>query len=179
LDQSVIGDLKRLARVPYSIHEKTEKTCHPISLQHQFIDPRSLEVYRFYGLDTGLIQDICGELKLEKKLKESLTREKKSIRIFKTGKVRPCIQEALKQPLENKAGHLMRLAIAVEFLNKGYSVDQVVDLFRDQRDFSERKTRYYVEDALKKGYKPFRCSTIWDLGFCLKNCKKRRKNRLE
>ena len=167
LDQSVIGDLKRLARVPYSIHEKTEKTCHPISLQHQFIDPRSLEVYRLYGLDTGLIQDICGELKLEEKLKEFLTREKKSIRIFKTGKVRPCIQEALKQPLEDKEGHLMRLAIAVEFLNKGYSVDQVVDLFRAQGDFSERKTRYYVEDAKRKGYKPFRCSKIRELGFCL------------
>jgi DNA primase large subunit len=52
----------------------------------------------------------------------------------------------------------------------------VVDLFRGQSDFNEEKTRYFVEDAAKKGYKPFRCSTILELGFCLgEQCSLRRR----
>jgi len=182
LDQSVIGGIKRLARIPYSIHEKTGKPCHPISLSHQFINPKNLEVYRVYGLDTSMIQDICRELKLEEAFQEVLTCEKKDSNIYKTGKVRPCIQEALKRHLEDKEGHLMRLAIAVEFLNKGYSVNRVVDLFRAQGDFDPSRTRYYVEDAKRKGYKPFRCSTIKKLGFCLGvSCSiyKKRKGRMK
>ena len=165
LDQSVIGDLKRLARVPFSIHEKTGKLCHPIALNHQFYDPKSLEIYRERGLDTSLIREVIKEIISREKIQRS--KHVRSKIYVSNSKIRPCILEALKKPLEGENGHLMRLAIAVEFLNKGYSADQVVVLFRSQRDFSERKTRYYVEDAERRDYKPFRCSTIKKLGFCL------------
>jgi len=178
LDQSVIGDLKRLARIPYSVHEKTGKLCHPIALNHQFYDPKSLEIYREHGLDTSLIREVIKEITSREKIQRS--KHVRSKIYVSNSKIRPCILEALKKPLEGEEGHLMRLAIAVEFLNKGYSVDQVVDLFRAQGDFSERKTRYYVEDAKRKGYKPFRCSKIRKLGFCLENsCEIYRRRRKE
>jgi len=81
--------------------------------------------------------------------------------------------EALKKPLEGPGGHLMRLAIAVEHLARGHSVEEVVALFKSQPDFNEVKSRYYVENALKKGYKPFKCETIQRLGFCLPDCRSR------
>jgi DNA primase large subunit len=64
----------------------------------------------------------------------------------------------------------MRLAVAREFLAAGYSVDEVVQLFKGQADFNPDKTRYYVEHAARNPAKPFRCETIRRLGFCLPSC---------
>jgi DNA primase large subunit len=61
----------------------------------------------------------------------------------------------------------MRLAITAESLSRGLTVDQTTDLFRNQTDFNESKTRYFVADASKKGYKPFKCKAIRELSFCL------------
>jgi len=170
LDGEVIGDIKRLERVPYSIHQETGAICQPVDLNRNPIpvEKINLDLYREHGLDTKVLEIVCREVKEKKRWEEARARirMKRSIK-FGEKKIRPCISEALKKQLEGHGGHLMRLAIAVEFLNKGYSVDQVVDLFRSQGDFDEKKTRYFVEDALKKHYKPFRCLKIRNLGFCL------------
>jgi len=168
LDPEVIGDVKRLERIPFSTHEVTGKICMPVDLEGKPISVKSLDPYREQGLDTKVLEIVCREVKEREREEEAQARIRMRHSIKFDGKrIRPCISEALKKQLEGGGGHLMRLAVAVEFLNKGYSVDQVVSLFRSQRDFSERKTRYYVEDALKKHYKPFRCSTIKKLGYCL------------
>jgi len=181
LDTQVIGDIKRLERVPYSIHQVTGAPCQPVDLKCNpiAIEDIDLDFYRKHGLDTKVLEIVCKEVKLREKWEEAKARirAKRPIK-FDGKKVRPCISEALKQPLEGERGHLIRLAIAVEFLNKGYSVDQIVPLFQGQRDFKTSKTRYYVEDAKRKGYKPFKCSTIRRLGFCLgDSCQIYRKRR--
>jgi len=164
LDQNVIGDLKRLARVPYSVHEKTGKLCHPIALNHQFYDPKSLEIYREHGLDTSLIREVIKEITSREKIRKPA----RSKIHASNSKIRPCILEALKQPLEDEEGHLMRLAIAREYLNLGYSVDEVAQLFKTQSDYGDgRKSRYYVEYLKRHPSKPVRCKTIQELGFCL------------
>jgi len=85
-----------------------------------------------------------------------------------TRKIRPCIIEALKADLKgDMEHHKMRLAIAVEYLAAKFSVDQTLALFKDQTDFNEVKTRYQVEHASRKEYKPFKCSKIRGLGFCI------------
>jgi len=166
LDQSVIGDLKRLARVPYSMHEKTGKRCYPITLSHQFFDPESLEIYRVYGLDTYLIREVIRDITNKEKIHN--VKRSRSKKYVSNSKVRPCILEALKQPLEGEEGHLMRLAIAREYLNLGYSVDEVAQLFKTQSDYGDgRKSRYYVEYLKRHPSKPVKCKTIQELGFCL------------
>jgi len=180
LDLQVIGDIKRLERIPYSIHQKTGVPCHPVDLNRNLIAIESVDLnfYREHGLDTEVLKIVCREVKEKERWKEAQARIRAKHPVKLRKSVRPCIGEALKHSLKEKNGHLMRLAIAVEFLNKGYSADQVVDLFRSQADFDEKKTRYYVEDALKKGYKPFRCSKIRKLGFCLgDSCQIYRKRR--
>ena len=177
-DPQVLGDIKRLSRVPFTRHQKTGKICQPVSFTHRFLERIDLEVFREYGISEGLIQMAI------RKVKEKNLREKggKSAFSGKNSKVRPCIREALNKPLEGENGHLMRLAIAVEYLNKGYGVEEVVPLFKNQPDFKPEKTRYYVLDAKKKAYKPFKCETIRKLGFCLgSSCpifQKKRKERI-
>jgi len=169
LDSAVLGDIKRLARVPFSRHQKTGKTCSPITLSHQFYEPQSLTVFRECGLDTSLLEPVCKELKAEEKLKKVLSKNVRKFSSEKIHEIRPCITAALSQDLRgHRNSHLMRLAIAVEHLHKGVSPSQVVELFRGQADFDEDKSRYFVEDAQRKGYKPFKCKTIQKLGFCLK-----------
>ncbi len=167
LDQGVIGDVKRLERVPFSVHEATGDLCLPVDLEGNPIPVKTLNPYRERGLDTKIIESICKEIKSEEKRREVISsRHHYSNKI--NSNVRPCIEKALSLPLHGGEGHKMRLAVAAEYLNKGASRDQVVDLFRAQTDFGNgEKCRYFVEDAKRKGYKPFKCSTIRELGFCL------------
>jgi DNA primase large subunit len=43
----------------------------------------------------------------------------------------------------------------LELINSGFSDNDVVEVFRNQKDFNEEKIKYFIEHARKKGYKPF------------------------
>jgi len=168
IDQAVIGDIKRLARVPLSIHEKTGKQCVPVDAEGSPLKVFSLEEYRKNGLDTSIIETVCKELATKKKWEELRAERRRRFPIKHDGKARPCIEAALGLPLHAEPGHKMRIAIATEYLHRGASIEQVVELFRPQVNFGDgSKSRFYVEDIAKKGYKPFKCETIRGLGFCL------------
>ncbi|MEM2026856.1 MAG: hypothetical protein QXT30_03735 [Candidatus Bathyarchaeia archaeon] len=170
LDRQVIGDVKRLERVPYSTHEATGQLCQPVDLEGKPLSPEecNLEEYRRNGLSPKLLENVVHELQGEEKWR-ALYRERSMahINLNKDKRIRPCIQAALNQPLHGGAGHLMRLAIVREYQAAGYGVEQIIPLFQNQTDFDERKTRYYVEHAFQKRTPPFKCSTIKSLGFCL------------
>jgi len=70
----------------------------------------------------------------------------------------------------------MRLAVAVEHLHLGMKPSEIAPLFQSQSDYDYEKSLSYVEDAQKRGYKPFKCKTIQALGFCLPDCRRRLKN---
>lgn len=163
LDWQIIGDVKRLARVPYTKHEKTGNLCVPVTSNGKPVIVTSLEGYRNHGLPNSFVKFCIRRIHQERSFKK--------LRIFKLKsieRIRPCILEALRKPLEGGNGHLMRLAIACEFLSRGYNIDDIVQLFATQLDFNEEKTRYFVEHAKRSNYKPFKCKTIRKLGFCLK-----------
>ena len=171
LDPNIIGDIQRLARVPYSTHEKSGKLCDPIG-------PLDPAYCRRHGLDTNMVEPICKEIIAERKWQKSFSRRKTAVGSYPSSKIRPCTTHALTLPLHTGAGHKMRLAIAAEHLNKGYSVNQTVQLFRSQVDFGDgSKTRYYVQDISKKHYKPLKCKTIQELGYCLDDCPRLHKKR--
>ncbi len=173
LDPAVIGDLKRLARIPYSIHEKSGLLCQPVGLDGQPLTPEELDLeeYRRSGLDTEILEHVIKAVVERQRLKETHTKKLQvNAKKYAARGIRPCIQHVLTVPLEHGEGHQMRLAIAAEYLNHGYTVDQIVPLFSSQADFNEARTRYFVEYMAKRGYKPFKCRTIQELGFCLEDC---------
>jgi len=173
LDPAVVGDIKRLARVPYSIHQETGSLCQPISLDREPVQVESLDEYREAGLDLGVLRMSYNHVYAQQNKSAPKTPRIKG----GNGRARPCIEAALKQRLNDGNGHKMRLAIAAEYLNKGSSIPEVVQLFCSQDDYGDgSKSRYYVEDINHKGYKPFRCSTIKQLNFCLgEQCSLRRR----
>ena len=166
LDESVIGDIKRLARVPFSIHEETGSFCYPVNWDRQPIIPENLDTYR--TLDSALLTSIIKEIKTRWKF--SATSQPKFSGNMKG--IRPCIEAALHSQLTGGTGHLMRLAVAREYLAAGCSINEVVSLFSGQNDFNPEKTRYYVQYAQRNSAAPFKCATIRKLGYCLPNCKR-------
>lgn len=171
LDTQVLGDIKRLSRVPYSVHEKNLNQCAPMNANREvsFLS----DMLRFKGY--GLRADFC-RLCRSKMEQEN----KRFTRYFATQNnwgVRSCIGEALSVNLAGTTGHSIRIAIATEFLNKGFSAEQTAELFRTQIDFNYEKSLYFVRDILTRGYRPFKCGTIRKLGFCLQNCPRRSKRR--
>jgi hypothetical protein len=166
LDPSAVGDLKRLARCPFSLHEETGSPCTPVTPERRPFTPKDLDAYR--SLDADLLTPIIKELRAKDALLKALPRRLPEK--LEEGRVRPCILAALEAQLDGGSGHLMRLAIAREFLAAGCSVDEIVPLFKGQADFSPERTRYYVEHAARNPVKPFKCETIRRLGFCLPSC---------
>jgi len=177
LDPEVLGDIKRLARVPYTPHEKTGILCEPVTEGGQplWVPPPALTGYREQGIQESLFHRVVEHVKLEQEaIRERraalAARQMRSKRTttgaYPSRGFRPCITEALQDDLDGEYGHLMRLAIAVEYLNHGYTVDQVVPLFRTQGDFDAEKTRQMVEHAEKRAYKPRKRETLRRYGFC-------------
>jgi len=165
-DPQLLGDIVRLVRLPNTFNSKAIKEGRDglVRIVQEWDDKR---------LDTSLLWE---EFRL-KKLEEELSRKEKKPRVknvdFDRKDPRPCIAEALQHPLKEGNGHLMRLAIAAEYLNMGWAPPEIAQLFQNQSDYSYEKSLYFVEDAQKRGYKPFKCKTIQQLGYCLPDCKKR------
>lgn len=166
LDVQVIGDVKRVARVPYTLHEKTLDPCVPITLDHTPCLIVSLEGFRQHGLPETFNETAKHAMQKQQQQRRILRQRIK----MPYKKVRPCIQAALGKKLEGESGHLMRLAIAVEYLHTSMSTEDVARLFAAQPDYDFEKSMYFVKHAQKNRYKPFKCKTIRKLGFCL-NCK--------
>jgi len=165
IDVKVLGDIKRLSRLPYSIHQESGRICQPINLEGKPLKPEEINLgfHMEHGLSLELLEHSS------KKIKERIEALKKTSpkRRIKVSGIRPCIQEALNKPLHGGTGHLMRLAIACEYLAAGHTVEDIIPLFMNQNDFDERKTRYFIEHAQRSGYKPFKCEKIRELGYCL------------
>lgn len=168
LDPEVLGDIKRLARIPYTLHERSGLLCEPLTEGRQGLTALTpaLEGYRRRGIQEPLFRRVVEEVKLSRRIKERMRARMRGRWGIPSKTIRPCIVEALAGELNGEPGHKMRLAAAVEYLNAGLPVDEVVWLFRGQGNFDEEKTRHYVQDAKDRGYKPFRRETLRRLGFC-------------
>lgn len=71
--------------------------------------------------------------------------------------------------------HFVRFAPATFLIHAGWSVDQIVDLFRNAPDFDEKTTRYQVEHiAGRRGggkrYDPPSCRRMRQEGLCVADC---------
>lgn len=81
---------------------------------------------------------------------------------------RPCIVEALKLQLTGPNGHLMRLAAATEYKRLGYTNQEIIDLFRNQKDFDYVTCSAQIDSiAIERTAK---CESIKEYGYCLPNC---------
>ncbi len=80
----------------------------------------------------------------------------------------PCAKEILKKAQEGQnLTHNERLFIVWFLLAFNYPVDQIVNIFSTLPDFDRGKTEYQVNYAKRKGYNPYKCSTLKSFNLCL------------
>jgi len=83
----------------------------------------------------------------------------------------PCINALLEQVYKHEnLGHHARWSLAVYFVNRGVDTEAIISLLSNLPDFSEKKTRYYVEHAKKRGYMMPSCETMRAYGLCVAEC---------
>ena len=85
------------------------------------------------------------------------------------GRLRSCIWNLINR-IHEDLDHKLRVAVVTEMYHNGYSIEEIIDVFRGSPDFDEKKTRYQVEHIVNGGYKPFRCVTLKKLGVCDGSC---------
>jgi DNA primase large subunit len=87
----------------------------------------------------------------------------------------PCINAILDKNAKGvNLSHTERLFLVYFLLTIGKTVDEVLDLFRNQPDYNEKITKYQVEFAAGKHgkqtqYKPHNCVTLESISVCKKN----------
>lgn len=174
MDSSTIGDLQQFARIPFSIHQKTGKEVIIVNNRLKRDKIRSLAFYRTYGLKQKVIKEEAHHVlqKLNESMKEAeerkkLKKSKWEVQHGFVGEIRPCFTKRIEQ---GEMCHAQRLALLIEAFYSGIQGEnELVDLFRDFKDFNESTTRYQVKWYLEhqNGIKPYRCSTIQEKGWCL------------
>ena len=153
VDMAVIGDLARLSRVPYTLHEKSGRICKPI----QDVD---LEAYRKNGLSDQFLRLTLQEAKLVLEVQEG----RRNLAVpFKSVKgVRKQVQFLIDKAQRGESlEHGERLAVTFELIAAGKTDDEIASVFSGQKDYGDgSKTRYFIEHARKRRYKPFRTETL-------------------
>lgn len=175
VDPQVLGDVKRLARVPYSTHEESLALCVPVTPSCKPCLLFNLNPFKIHSLNTKF-SVICREktVKPDKNPQQFNSALNTHAKLRNSQDVRPCLLEALNRDLTKPNGHSIRIAVATEYLKNGHSPEEIAELFKSQTDYNYEKSLYYTRDIATRAYKPFKCVTIRELGFCLENCPKRR-----
>ena len=153
VDPQPLGDLARLARVPYTLHEKSGRLCEPLEPIHD------LEACRKHDLPNQLLRLTFQEARLALEAQEERQHRTTSFEGVKG--TRKQIQALIEKAQRgDKLEHKERLAIVCELIAASKDDNEIVQVFSAQDDFNELKTRYFVEHARKRGYRPFRLKTL-------------------
>jgi len=181
MDERVIGDLMRFARVPLTAHEKTGAVCQIVDHNLKPTKVRSLDFYRTYGIRESTIENAITTVtqrrhkaiqRAEDAMKEIEESYGKNGH-YLAGKIRPCFQVRMDL---GEMSHAQRLAWLSEIYYAGYNTqEKMLELCRRTwKDFREQISSQQIEDFFRHErwvYKPYRCSTIKQKGWCLKDSK--------
>jgi hypothetical protein len=142
-DHNIFGDVVRLVRIPRTYNSKA--ICKGLDGYVRIIqewDGRELDSTRLWEM-----------FKLHKMSRKKTA---KPIREVRYGGIRPIVRELIEECREGRdLTHRERLIILLEMLKAGCSDQEIHDVFRNQPDYDEKKTQYFIEHARKKRYKPF------------------------
>jgi len=173
-----VSDNARMLRVPYTRHE-AGGVC-------TIIDPNTLKpmkadrAIKLLGspITANWIERIVGigvefeKTRRIKLLKEERRGKRYSIEELLEHHSPPCIKaiwEKFKAHIE--VDHNSRLVLLWYLMNKGYSKEEIIEIFKMLPDYDEEITKYQVDYAFRKGYKMPSCKKRKEWGVCVGDCK--------
>jgi hypothetical protein len=144
IDYAVVGDINRMCRIPFSIHEKSGEECLVVNSNLEEDKVRSVEYFKLYGLKQ---KDILTAMDKAHEFRKILKEKKikyvpNTLSIESSEGIRPCFVKALNS---GEMCHQQRLALLQEAYSLGFhSQESIIDLFRVLNDFDDAITRYQV-----------------------------------
>jgi hypothetical protein len=165
LDPQVIGDIKRVSRIPFSVHQKTKELCVPVTqdLTPYRPDPGFTSKYRRAGINQSIVKVAV------KKANDQTTPPIRPTYRIRSKDPRPCMTQIIRKNVFpcSGTGHLLLVAAVAEYHKNGYTPREIVSLFSHKTNFSYEQTNQFVSEITKRDYTPFQCSTIKELGGCV------------
>jgi hypothetical protein len=181
-DDATFGDIKRLGRIPLSIHQKSGEKCIIVNRNLKPDKLRSIAFFRLYGLKLNDMKRavVLASQQLEKKEQELAKRRERHKAKQESGhgfvgEIRACFKEKMEA---GEMKHQQRLALLLEAYyadDKYKTVEGMIELFRCFKDFDgdnpEKSTcREQIEwffEQEKWHVHPYRCVTIQEFGWCI------------
>jgi len=169
LDPNVVGDIRRMARVPYTVHTETGLYAVIVSgsshgIPRDALSPRKIPNIKWEPSKLATLL-LLGFDQTESTSIMSDTREM----LFEAEYYPECILHLLdKAKTTRYLAHHERLHLGA-YLLKYHSIDEVVKVFSVLKDFNEKITRYHLE-KMGRDFKCYNCHNAKRLGICpLKN----------
>jgi hypothetical protein len=172
IDYAVVGDINRMCRIPFSIHEKSGEECLAVDSNLEDDKVRGVEYFKLYGLKQ---KDILAAMDKAHEFRKTLREKRinyvpKTLSFESSDGIRPCFLKALNS---GEMCHQQRLALLQEAYSLGFhSPESIIDLFRCLNDFGDSITRYQVNwfftnKVEKNEVRPYSCQTMQKYGWCL------------
>lgn len=173
------GEYGNLVKTPWGFHQKTGNRMVFVDEDGTPFDDQAAIVRA--SLRNRIHPDACGGILEEFGHDPEQLVEKAEKRVENRGQatsdvvnenldIRPVIQDALDRKLSaphdkdceliGDQGHNMRLAIAAELLNNGYSVKEADELFKVFPNYDQATTRNKLTTLKRSGHKPWKGETL-------------------
>jgi hypothetical protein len=178
IDESVIGRIEGLKRIPFSIHQKSGEKCPIVNRNLQPDKIRAMAFFKNVGLKRPELDRAMSEAErilIEKEERKIIIaqahREQRELEHGFIGKIRPCF---LKSAASKEMPHQMRLAYLKEMWFSGIKTFVgLAEPFKNMNDYIEEKTNYQVQYFLDHidtdPYPPYTCDKMRELKWCLES----------
>lgn len=170
VDWQVVGDYKRIARVPETINSKVNFTMRRVNYKLGYTDMLEAIRNRESVPYSSKLNDIVDEL-----MKYDIVRNKhESKKVIKgyfannkeLSKMPKCIQIGVEKIVtEGELDHEFRIHIA-SFLLRIWDYEKVKAIFKKANDYDERITDYQLTYIKENRMKSYMCKNAKNLGFC-------------
>ena len=191
-DTSVLGDVKRVCRIPLSIHQKSGEECYLVDNIHfgkitkgkirgigQYTPYRDVSwVYPVAVQAVAREKEELAKKLAELKIQREQNKDRWEMKHGFIGQVRPCFEAQIEK---GEMGHPQRLALILEAYFANYDTpDKLNEFFSRFRDWDgdqpSSKCRdqidYFFEvtvPKIAKGLRPYACKTLQEKNWCIYN----------
>ncbi len=86
----------------------------------------------------------------------------------RTGKDPPCMRWLIRE-VDRGLTHISRFILAAYLLNRGKTVKETLEVFKQSPDYDEKISTYQISYIKRKGYLPPSCARLEELGICKKD----------
>jgi len=178
IDSHIIGDVRRMFRIPNTLNNG--RYCTPLPFEFQKMSIAEIldysktqhKIYFFPG-ELRTIQELGGDLKVPQKNNNDTFKDEIKVGSIPSMEIleeliRPCVFAAIKKP---NPCDMVRLNFVSEMMFLNFSPKQIFEIIKQLNwdNFNERTTQYHIKKVFEKRLKPYSNSKLSQVLNCKDN----------